>query len=137
MIEKMNAMSRRCFRPDVGLLLIRVALGAIFIHHGWMKTGNIAGTEGFMSSIGLPGFMAYAIITVEVLGGAMLILGVLARVAAVATGIAMIVAILLVTFPHKGLAGSEFEILLAVASFGIAFIGAGKYRLMDMFEEAK
>jgi uncharacterized membrane protein YphA (DoxX/SURF4 family) len=81
--------------------------------------------------------MAYAIIIVEILGGAMLILGALARVAAVATGIAMIVAITLVTFPHKGLAGSEFEILLAAASFGIAFIGAGRYRMMDMFEQDK
>lgn len=137
MIEKMNRISRYCLRPDLGLLLIRIALGIIFIHHGWAKLGNVPGTEGFMAAIGLPGFMAYAIITVEVLGGAMLILGVLTRVAAVATGIAMLVAVCLAVAPHKGILGSEFEILLATASFGIAFIGAGKYRLMHIFEHDK
>ena len=137
MIEKMNTISRYCFRPDFGLLIIRIALGAIFIHHGWAKLGNVTGTEGFMSAIGLPGFMAYAIIIVEVLGGFMLIFGVLTRVAAVATGIAMVVAVMLVTLPHKGFLGSEFEILLAVVSFGLAFIGAGKYRLAHIFEHDK
>lgn len=112
-------------------------MGLIFIHHGWGKLGNIPGTQGFMNAIGLPGFMAYAIITVEVLGGAMLILGVLTRVAAVATGIAMIVAVCLAVAPHKGILGSEFEILLAVVSFGLAFTGSGKYRLMHMFERDK
>ena len=137
MIKKMNAISHYCFRPDFGLLIIRIALGAIFTHHGWAKLGNVTGTEGFMSAIGLPGFMAYAIIIVEVLGGLMLIFGVLTRVAAVATGIAMVVAVVLATLPHKGFLGSEFEVLLAVVSFGIAFIGAGKYRLAHIFEHDK
>ena len=137
MIEKMNRMSRYCFRPSLGLLIIRVILGAIFVHHGWGKLGNIPMTEGFMSSLGMPGFMAYAIIAVEVIGGAMLILGVLMRVAAVATGIAMLVAVSLAVYPHRGLGGSEFEILLAGVSFGLAFIGAGKYRLAHIFEHEK
>ena len=133
-MHAMNRMSRFCYRPGLGLLLIRIVTGLIFIHHGWMKLGNVAGTQGFMGMIGLPGFMAYAIITVELLGGLMLITGVLTRVAGVATGIAMIVAISLVTFPGKGLAGSELEILLMTVSFGIALIGAGNYRLAHIFE---
>ena len=134
MMHAMNQMSRFCYRPGLGLLLIRVVTGLIFIHHGWMKLGNIGGTTGFMGMIGLPGFMAHAIITVELVGGLMLIAGVLTRVAGVATGIAMVVAVLLVTLPGKGLAGSELEILLMTVSFGIALIGAGNYRLLHIFE---
>lgn len=114
---------------------MRIALGLIFIHHGWMKyQGGVAGVEKFMGMIGLPAFMAYAIIAVELLGGVMLILGILTRVAAVATGIAMLVAVCLVTYPHGGFAKSELELLLMTVSFGIALTGAGKYRLMHIFE---
>jgi uncharacterized membrane protein YphA (DoxX/SURF4 family) len=127
-------MSRFCYRPSLGLLLIRVVIGIIFIHHGWMKFGNEAMTMGMMTSIGFPGFMAYAITTVEMLGGALIILGIITRAAAVATGIAMLVAISLVTAPHRGLGGSELEIMLAAVSFGLALIGAGKYRILHLFE---
>ncbi len=103
------------------------------MHHGWVKLGNVDGTAAFMQSIGLPGF-AYIIIAVEILGGAMLILGVLGRVAAVATGIAMLVALALVTVPNKGFVGSELELLLLATSFGIALTGVGRYRLLSVFE---
>jgi putative oxidoreductase len=134
MINSMNKLSRTCHNPALGLLLIRIATGAIFIHHGWMKYGNVPMTTKFIQSLGMPGFMAYAIIAVEIIGGAMLILGVLGRVAAVATGIAMIVAVSLVTYPHRGLAGSELELLLMAVSFGLALTSMGKYRLLRVFE---
>ncbi len=134
MMETCNRIGRACYKPSVGYLLIRLVVGAIFIHHGWMKFGSEDMTMGFMQSLGLPGAMAYFITAVELLGGAMLILGVLTRVAALILGIEMLVAVLLVAYPHGGLAHSEFELLLAAASFSIAFIGAGKYRLSNLFE---
>ncbi len=133
-MDSMHTISRACHNPSLGLLLMRVVAGLIFINHGWMKYGNIAGTMKFIVSLGMPGFMAYAIIAVELVGGLMLIFGVLGRVAAVATGIAMVVAVSLVTYPHGGLIGSEFELLLMAVSFGLALTGMGKYRLTKMFE---
>jgi putative oxidoreductase len=133
-METFNRISRFWYRPSLGLLLIRVVLGAIFIHHGLMKFGNLGGTEGFMMAIGLPGFMAYAITFVEVIGGAMLALGIAVRAAAVATGIAMLVALGLAVLPSRGLGGGEFEVLLAACSFGLALIGAGRLRLTHIFE---
>lgn len=134
MIDSMNKLSRLCHNPSLGLLLMRVATGLIFINHGWMKYGNVAGTMKFMGMIGLPEYMAYAIIAVELIGGAMLILGILGRVAAVATGIAMVVAVSLVGYPKGGFSGAEFELLLMAVSFGLALTGMGKYRLMKTFE---
>lgn len=133
-MQHLNRLSKFFYRPSLGLLIIRATLGFIFIHHGLMKLQNLGGTMGFMGSIGLPGYMAYAITFVEVVGGAMLVLGVAVRAAAVSTGIAMIVALLLVIIPKKGVAGGEFEILLMMASFGLALIGAGRLRLMHVFE---
>lgn len=134
MMDSMNKMSRFCHNPGLGLLLMRVATGLIFIHHGWMKFQSVPNTMKFMGAIGLPEFMAYAIIAVELVGGAMLVLGILGRVAAVATGIAMVVAVALVTYPHKGITGSEIELLLMAVSFGLALTGMGKYRLFHIFE---
>ncbi|HVV15021.1 MAG TPA: DoxX family protein [Candidatus Paceibacterota bacterium] len=133
-MELLNRVSRFWYRPSLGLLLIRVTLGAIFIHHGLMKFENLGGTAGFMMAIGLPGFMAYAITFVEIVGGAMLALGIAVRAAAVATGIAMLVALALAVLPKRGFSGGEFEILLAATSFGLALIGAGRLRLTHIFE---
>jgi putative oxidoreductase len=133
-METLNRISRFWYRPSLGLLLIRATTGAIFIHHGLMKFANLGGTAGFMMAIGLPGYMAYAITFVEVVGGAMLVLGIAVRAAAVATGIAMIVALGLAVLPKRGLGGGEFELLLAAVSFGLALIGAGRLRLVHIFE---
>jgi putative oxidoreductase len=92
---------------------------------------------GFMTMLGLPGYMAYAITFVEIVGGAMLVLGIAVRAAAVATGIAMLVALGLAVLPTRGFAGGEFEILLAASSFGLALIGAGRLRLTHIFEHDK
>ena len=134
-METLQKLSRACYNPALGLLIIRVVAGAIFFLHGWMKFGNEAATLQFIQSIGLPGFMAYVVTWVEILGGAMLIFGILTRVAGVALAIVMVVAITKVTYPHGGLNGSQFEFMLLAVSLGLALIGAGKYRAMNMFEQ--
>lgn len=137
MMQTLNKFSKFCYRPSLGLLLIRATVGFIFLHHGLVKLQDLGGVMGFMGAIGLPGYMAYAITFVEVVGGAMLVLGIAVRAAAVATGIAMLVALALVVVPKAGFAKGEFEILLAACSFGLALIGAGRLRLAHVFEHDK
>ena len=137
MMQQLNRFSRFWYRPSLGLLIIRAATGFIFLHHGYMKLQDLGGVMGFMGMIGLPGYMAYAITFVELVGGAMLVLGVAVRAAAVATGIAMLVALALVVIPKAGFLGGEFEILLAAVSFGLALAGAGRLRLVHVFEHDK
>ena len=71
-------------RQAAGLLLGRVCLGLIFLISGLAKIGKFAGVAGYMSSKGLPAseVLLAATIAVEVLGGAALILGWKARLAA-------------------------------------------------------
>ncbi len=134
MLQHLNRFSRFWYRPSLGLLIIRATTGFIFLHHGLMKLENLGGVMGFMGMIGLPGYMAYAITFVEIVGGAMLVLGIAVRAAGVATGIAMLVALALVVVPKSGFLGGEFELLLAACSFGLALVGAGRLRLTHVFE---
>ena len=42
-----NIMRMSC-SPDVGMLLIRLAVGSIFIAHGWAKFQNMDATVAFL-----------------------------------------------------------------------------------------
>jgi len=102
--------------------------GFIFLSHGWDKFDAMDKTVAFMVSLGFPGFVAYSIAGLEVVGGIALILGIATRLFGVLFGIEMLVAALSTTSP-RGLHGHEFELLLAVVSFAVAMIGSGKYSL--------
>jgi putative oxidoreductase len=47
-------------KNEIGALILRVTLGALFLIHGIVKfQGGIENIVGWFESIGLPGFMAY------------------------------------------------------------------------------
>src|SRR5258706_4898334 len=75
--------------PDqaaVAALLLRLALGVMFLAHAWVKIKVFtpAGTAQFFKSLGLPGELAYLTIAAEVGGGIVLILGIETRWVALA-----------------------------------------------------
>jgi putative oxidoreductase len=57
-----------------GPLPIRILAGITFMAHGLPKFEDIAGTQGFFGSIGLPPELALPIGLLEVIGGIFLIL---------------------------------------------------------------
>ena len=121
-------------RPVV-LLLARVAIGVIFLVHGYQKfaTMGIAGTTKFFESVGIPlaGVAAPAVATLEVVGGLALILGAALPIAGTLLALNMVGAIV---FVHgaNGLAGEggyEFVLALAAASLAVGFTGGGAFAL--------
>ncbi|MFC7107291.1 DoxX family protein [Nonomuraea rubra] len=90
------------------LLLARVAIGVIFLVHGYQKfaTMGIAGTTKFFESVGIPlaGLAAPAVAVLEVAGGLALILGAALPIAGTLLALDMLGAI---AFVHggNGLAG--------------------------------
>ncbi|MFC3852370.1 DoxX family protein [Salinispirillum marinum] len=64
-------------------LVGRVLLSVIFITSGWGKIGAIAGTQGYMEMMGVPGILIYPTILVEVVGGLFVLVGYQTRIAAV------------------------------------------------------
>lgn len=64
-----------------GALILRLCLGAMFIAHAMLKLRvyKIPGTIAYFQSLGLPGWLAYVTIAIELGGGACLILGIIPR----------------------------------------------------------
>ena len=46
---------------DLGMLLLRLAVGVIFIAHGWGKFSDMASTIGFFGQLGMPSVFAYLV----------------------------------------------------------------------------
>jgi putative oxidoreductase len=116
----------------LGLLLMRLALGIIMMSHGWPKLMNISKfASGPLAHIGAPAWMAYLVVTAEVVGGALLILGLLTPFAAIAVGIDMTVAIVKVHFRNglTGQGGYEFPLILLTVAVALIFFGAGPLSL--------
>lgn len=59
-------------KPDAAAAFLRATLGVLFMAHVGLKVlvFTPAGTAGYFQSIGLPGFLAYLTILVELLGAA-------------------------------------------------------------------
>jgi putative oxidoreductase len=112
----------------LGLTLLRIVTGLIFLLHGLPKL-NLEGTAGFFGSVGvpLPQLMAIVILLIEVVGGALLIAGVATRLVSLLLVANMAVAIALVRLQAGFIGGYEFELLLMTAAFALAVTGGGAY----------
>jgi putative oxidoreductase len=122
----------------VGLLAFRMALGLIFLSHGYPKLAHSsAGMQGFFVQHGLPGYFVYISGVLEVFGGVVLVLGLFTRVAALLLTIEMGVAIWKVHSAGGYLAVHDYEFPLALATgcLALATVGAGKLSLdQPLFE---
>lgn len=115
-------------RP-LALLLLRIALGVIFIYHGYPKLfGHTRQTMDAFRHMGLPPYFAYLAGVIEFFGGCLLIVGLFTRVAGLLIAAEMAVALVQV---HKILEDPravhnyEFPLALAAAAFALATLGAG------------
>src|SRR3546814_20707338 len=68
----------------IGATVLRAALGGLFLAHAGMKifVFTPAGTAQLFESVGVPGFIAYLVMTAETLGGIVLLLGIYPRIVA-------------------------------------------------------
>jgi putative oxidoreductase len=121
-------------RPDIALLVLRLAAGFSFFMHGQQKVfgeGGIAGvTQGFTQmGIPLPGLAAPFISFLELIGGLALMFGVLTRVFAFLLFCDMAVATILVHMKNGwlGQGGMELTVLLGAMALAVAVAGAGPY----------
>ena len=113
----------------LALLFLRVALGAIFIYHGYPKlfTHTREALQWF-ARIGFPSYFAYAAGILEFFGGCLLIAGLFTRVAGLLLACEMAIALWRV---HKiilepmAVQNYELPLLLATAAFALAALGAG------------
>jgi putative oxidoreductase len=124
---------------NFALLVLRVALGITFLLHGANKVRSRASFEGtgkFFESLGMrPGRINAALAAgTEIIGGALMALGLLTPLAA-----AMIIGLMLVAgvTDHRGKGffifrpgqGWEYVMMLGFTAFAIGTIGAGDWSL--------
>lgn len=128
MKKMINATSRYFYNRSLGILLLRVATGLIFLLHGWQKATMLDRTVSIFHTIGFATPVTYFIVALELVGGLALILGVATRLVAVLFGIEMVVAFLLMGLTH----GLGLEFYLAAASFSLALMGSGRYSVFKM-----
>lgn len=119
--------------PELGLAILRIVLGVIFIAHGWPKFGSIEATAGFMESLNvpLPAIMAWVIAGLEFGGGLLLIAGFLVTPVSLLLTAHMLIGIVLVHAANgfyvidRGTGGIEFNLILAAAAMMLVFGGPG------------
>ena len=114
------------FQP-IALLLMRLALGAIMVAHGYYKVfGGLHHHAQTVASLGLPAWLGYVSAFTEFFGGLLILVGFFTRAAAFAVFINLSVAIWKVHL-HNGLMGSpgrpgyEFPLAAAALAFALVF----------------
>ncbi len=123
---------------SVGLVLIRIVVGALFIGHGLQKLTRafgghgIAGTAAFMETVGLRPGRPWAVLAglAESVGGLLFALGFLTPVAAVLLSAVMLMAISRVHAPNGVWAqrgGYEYPLVLLAVAVGVGLAGPGAY----------
>jgi putative oxidoreductase len=119
-----------------GALLLRVALGVMFLAHSlYLKlvVFTLPGTVRFFESLGLPAFATHLTVAAEVVGGLLLIAGYKTRYAA----IALVPVLAGATWVHwkngwlftNAGGGWEYPLFLAMAAIVQALVGDGAYSL--------
>lgn len=125
----------RGVNPDLGLAILRVVVGVIFIAHGAPSIfGGIETMTAFMDSVGIPApaVAAWAISLLEFLGGIALVAGFLVTPVALLLTAHMMVGIVTVhaargfyVLGPNANGGIEFSLLLAAALLMLVFGGPG------------
>src|SRR5579859_3397434 len=115
------------FQP-LGLAILRVALALIFIYHGYPKLVRAdALMREFFIQHGFPGYCVGLAGILECVGGALLLIGLFTRPAALLLAVEMLIAIWKVKLVHGVFAVNEyqFELVLAAACLALVTVGAG------------
>lgn len=118
---------------DLGAFILRLSLGVLFLAHGLLKVFvfTLPGTAAYFAGQGFPAWTAYAVVAGELAIGLGLILGILVRVASLAS-LPIMVGALAVHAPNGWVfsapnGGWEFPALLIVLAVVQALLGAGAY----------
>ncbi|MGH2689854.1 MAG: DoxX family protein [Actinomycetota bacterium] len=119
--------------PGPAALVLRVTVGIVLLAHGLAKLdGGVENFAGSVASMGIPVPVAtaYATVAIEVLGGAMLVLGLGTRVWAVLATLLMVGTTLVVKWDvgllgADGRTGMELDLLVLAGALAIALIGPG------------
>ena len=132
--------NRNSTAADLGLLIIRLGIGAMFMIFGWhklqggaelwAKLGGAMKVFGITSQPALWGFMA---MFSELVGGAMLFIGLFVRPYAALLTFTMITAAAMLISNGAEMVGFSHPVDMAVVFAGLLIAGGGRYSLGAQF----
>lgn len=133
--------SARALSADLGILIIRVIIGVVFMYHGAQKlfgvfdghgmeafAGHLAAMEKF--TVPMPTVSAWLAALAEFAGGLFILFGLVTRIAVIPVIFTMIVAVA-VHWPEfsAGKGGYEYPLTLLLVMVGIGLMGPGRFSL--------
>lgn len=121
---------------DLGKLILRLALGVMFMLHGIAKiVSGPAGIVAMVQQAGLPGPVGYLVYVGELLAPLLVILGLWTRPAAVVIAINMVFAVALAhmdelwVLSKSGGWALELQGMYFFCALALALIGAGRFSI--------
>ena len=132
----MKFLSNHYPNRDLGLLILRIGIGIMFMLHGWPKISG--GTEkwnalgGSMESFGIdffPGFWGFMAAFAEFFGGLLLLVGLFFRPVALLLFFTMLVATAKHLSGGDDFGGYSHALESGILFLSLFFIGPGKYSL--------
>jgi len=137
-----QSSSGKCWTVDMGLLMIRAIICVVLVYHGSQKVFGAFDGKGMADFIThvqamkapLPAAAAWAAALAELVGGALIGLGLLTRLAAVPAALTMFVAAIVVhghAFSNqtKPLMGMEYPLTLGIVAAALILTGPGRLSL--------
>ena len=116
--------------PDLGLFLLRLAIGAVYLAHGPSKFTDTARKS---QGMGIPTNLLLVVAALETFGAVAMILGSFTQLASLGIIAVMLGAIYMKTQKwgkkFTGDGGWELDFILIAAALAILFIGPGSYTL--------
>ena len=130
----MNNKDNFWTNSDIGVLIVRIALGGIIFFHGFNKL--IHGTDvqfQTLASNGIPGQFIYFVYISEVLAPVLIVLGILTRISSLTIIVTMIVVFIVLPFPigldQHGAMNIESQLYFLLLAIALFFMGPGRYTL--------
>jgi putative oxidoreductase len=118
---------------DLGLLILRISVGALMLFHGIAKLSGVSFIEGMLEGKGLPSFLAYGVYITEIVAPILILIGYRTRLASLAFIFGLLFATALVhsadIFSLNQNGGWELELigLFLLGALSLFFTGSGKY----------
>jgi putative oxidoreductase len=128
---------------DLAFLFARIALGVVFVAHGWQKYNDlgVAGVEVFFTNqdVPLPNFAAHFSTYLELGGGILLILGAFTPLVGLLLFVNMLGAFLFVhIFNGVFVANNGYELVAALGAGALvlAVVGPGRFSVDQFIAQA-
>jgi putative oxidoreductase len=127
-------------QPGLGIAIVRIVFGIILVVSGAMKFINgIGGFAGFVGQVGFPApeIVAPLIAILELVGGALVLLGLATRWLAILFIVEFIVTTFVIKLPRTGWDQSRIDLMMLAAALLLFLAGPGALALDAMMNRSR